>query len=820
MNQFIAIMKEAYWSTLATKLLYFELAGVLLCLLLLTPFTISERVRFEVSDSEVKQGIGSLRYWTTAAQRPNDSAAKSLWQLLPADKQQELLNLTKEEASSGQAGRLNQKTDQAQSSLASALNYLITEIPLWDDPQWEERIENRQTLRLWERRSSLTPDYQKRLNRLLVQEAFRSQLSAPLESNAMLMYGSMEVRSLMTSGMGFEEVVRQWVPFWLDKLFLTVGILLAILVTAPMVPQMLEEGSLYLLLSKPVTRVFLLLSKYIGSGMLIAFVSGTFLTGFWLILGFRFNIWIAEILWCIPLAVVMYLVYYSVTVAVSLIFRNVILSIIGTILFASLCYSLSISRYFYGILVGFERTANVQFVGEHVFRRTAHNHLRQMNESTGTWDPSFMEYPANLPPEIADAFSVVQVVLRAPDPIWLPDKNVIVGETNFFGQSSRTRRMCVARPNVADDFREPKIVGTLPYGTLGFYLDSQSRLLTVTTFGAVYQLNEEGERKLAAAGKGDFTELEKPVEKNTDDDGPSADAEPSEESRTGISVVTAKPTRDTPTMWTPIGMVAYDGPPTAERVVFDPQTGDCLVLGRTTLTRAKRDATGKYQVELTVNLPWEWSVMTRSPICLLGRQLLIPLRSRELVVLDADTLRPVGEYRMPSPGIPLSISGNPAGTQAVVAYSRGDTWVYDAATSTYQQRRFVGDAATSATFKPNGNLLIAHDLDDVSEVDPGTGKIIRAFQAKKGIFRGAFDWGVDPIYKIFPKPNECYRVIEHLANDGNMDSLRFSSSSPDGASHEAMQGPPDDPWAPLRSSVIFATILMIFNVFYFWRQEF
>lgn len=44
MNQFIAIMKESLWSTLATKLLYFEVLGVVLFLIAVSPLSFQEEV--------------------------------------------------------------------------------------------------------------------------------------------------------------------------------------------------------------------------------------------------------------------------------------------------------------------------------------------------------------------------------------------------------------------------------------------------------------------------------------------------------------------------------------------------------------------------------------------------------------------------------------------------------------------------------------------------------------------------------------------------------------------------------------------------------
>ncbi len=839
MNQFIAIMKESLWSTLATKLLYFEVFGVVLILAAVFPFSYKEQVRYLVVRQEVRQPVDTIKVWVATAERPNESIAKTLWEALPAEQQTRLRELNARPATEQLNRNPNQRNRDERDAVINATNYLITETKLWDDPSLADRIDNQQTKRLWEKRATLSDDYLKRLNRMIVQEGLRGQLSVPPESNAMLTYAGMDLYALPISGIGLSELIRLWLPFTLDKLFLTIGVLLAILVTSTAIPQMLEEGSLYLLLSKPQTRLFLLLSKYVGSGLLILIISTLFLSGAWLILGTRFNVWMNEILWCIPLALTIFLVYYSVTVAVGLMFRNVILSIIATILFAGTCYMLSFSRYSYSGLVAFQRTADVQMVGDSIMRRSTHNHAEFFDATTGKWELGLYSLGNDMPPEVFSTVTVIMPSVITTAPTYLADKKLYVGELQTFPPRPDMKRFVVARHGQPQEFSSPHVLGELPFGCLGFWSDEQQRLHAVTSFGTVVRLNDIGQHLLADAAQGKFpapadaggektdekSDVPAVVESVSTEADASEQEEPSEDAGTPTEAIDsnaeATPAEATVLAWLPAGNIAFDTARSLDRIAFDQSRETCYSLGRTTISRAKRGADGNYQLETTVTLPWEWTALNRVPMGLLKGMLLIPLRGRDVVVFDAQTLEPVAELQLPRSGIPLSLSCHEESGLAVVTYANGETWLFDASSKTLTKRHFIRGLATSTTFDPEGRLVVAHGVDDLTIVDVNSGNVVESPRVQKNLIRNIYDWCVEPIYTVFPKPNECYVLIQHLANDGSVDVNRSEEVPAEaGLDVDALSAQTDNPWSPLISSGIFAVVLMLFNCFYFWRQEF
>lgn len=116
------------------------------------------------------------------------------------------------------------------------------------------------------------------------------------------------------------------------------GILLSVLATASLVPRMLEKGVIDLLLSKPVSRPALFLSRYLG-GLLVATVNLVYLVGgLGLILGLKTGIWNGGFLASGLLMALYFACLLGFSVLVGVLSRSTTVSImvVGVIYFVSL----------------------------------------------------------------------------------------------------------------------------------------------------------------------------------------------------------------------------------------------------------------------------------------------------------------------------------------------------------------------------------------------------------------------------------------------------------------------------------------------------
>jgi ABC-type transport system involved in multi-copper enzyme maturation permease subunit len=120
-------------------------------------------------------------------------------------------------------------------------------------------------------------------------------------------------------------------------------IFFSLISTASFIPSMLEKGTIDLLISKPISRPMILLSKYIGA-VLFVFLSMVFLLGsIWLILSLKSGYWDPAFLLSILWLTLAFAVMYSIVVVVGLTTQSTVIAIlVNFFLIFVLCPVLSI----------------------------------------------------------------------------------------------------------------------------------------------------------------------------------------------------------------------------------------------------------------------------------------------------------------------------------------------------------------------------------------------------------------------------------------------------------------------------------------------
>jgi ABC-2 type transport system permease protein len=107
------------------------------------------------------------------------------------------------------------------------------------------------------------------------------------------------------------------------------GLLLAIFSSSSFIPTMLEKGNIDLLLSKPVSRIELILGKYIG-GVLVVLINILFLIlGVWLIISFKFGFWNLSFLSVSIVITFTFAVLYSVIVLFGVLTQGSVLGMMS-----------------------------------------------------------------------------------------------------------------------------------------------------------------------------------------------------------------------------------------------------------------------------------------------------------------------------------------------------------------------------------------------------------------------------------------------------------------------------------------------------------
>ncbi len=107
-----------------------------------------------------------------------------------------------------------------------------------------------------------------------------------------------------------------------------VGVIIAVVVTAGFIPNMLQKGTLDVLLSKPIHRPALIAYKYLG-GLTYVLVNAAYLVGgIWFVTALRSGIWSPGFLAVIPLLTFFFAILYSVSAFFGVVTRNAIVPIL------------------------------------------------------------------------------------------------------------------------------------------------------------------------------------------------------------------------------------------------------------------------------------------------------------------------------------------------------------------------------------------------------------------------------------------------------------------------------------------------------------
>ncbi len=110
-----------------------------------------------------------------------------------------------------------------------------------------------------------------------------------------------------------------------------VAVLLGVIITSFFIPNMLQKGTIDLLLVKPIRRSLLLFFKYIG-GLTFIFLNNAFaILGIWLVLGLRSGIWANWVLLLIPIMTFFFAILYAVSTLTAVLTRSTVTAILVTI---------------------------------------------------------------------------------------------------------------------------------------------------------------------------------------------------------------------------------------------------------------------------------------------------------------------------------------------------------------------------------------------------------------------------------------------------------------------------------------------------------
>jgi len=609
-----------------------------------------------------------------------------------------------------------------------------------------------------------------RFNRLLLEASFPEQIRASSPTSIQILYGMANILDpIPLRGANIRDAVQS-VAAWVMKWFIgAIGIVIAILVTAPIIPQMFDPGSLHLLLSKPISRWLLFLSKFIG-GCAFIMIGATYLIGgLWLILGTRFDVWDTNILLSIPIYLFVFAIYYSVSSLIGIIWRSPIVCIALTIVFWMLCFVIGFGKItFESHIWNKTRLVNVIEAGDNLLVVNEMGITQRWDEDSRTWNQIFLSSDQRDARPVMLMTTSIPREFRTVGPLFDQKQDRLLSATPPFPPG----RMSFNVGAPENDWEATSAIEA-PIGTLAMFREENGDVLVAASMG-LYRL------------VGDPTQESTPVKLlgiTLGSRGPFESASPEE-----------------PVLLTQPAMAT-----------INPTNYELALYTRASITIVRKGDKGQYVVERTHTLDGE----ERQPavIGIGGKTLVVGRDDGRLQILDAVSFEARNELQPEGPNQPRFINASPDGRWFTIVFHNGNLWLYDAESNELKKPRVAGQGDIScATFSLDNQLFVCDQTVRLSRYDLPSMKLERRYSPRLEWLARGYRYGIVPLYSIFPKPGELDKTFQYLLSGKETESGRRSDMV---ASQQSL-----DPWTPLWSSALFTLVMLIASCVYIEWQEF
>ena len=798
---YLAIIKDAFRATIASRVLYVMIGLIVLILAVLAPLHIRETLDWEVS----RQGLETsteeiLKEISDKKDNPRYPIVTRIWSHFSPESQTKFLaaleqakasaattdapnvdatddTRKRDEDSDRRKGKGRRRASslgiENSAELANELNGIMRDRAFYDEAVWKSQILKTEAKDLVaEGVSKLTDVRVARLNRLLMNDAVRS-LPTPNKSSAKLYYAIWHFSAIPseTTRSQILQPVTSMLRFILDKFVLSLGILIAVIVTANMIPETFEPGSLNLLLSKPVYRAGLLISKFVGGTAFIALCGAMLFAGIYFWMGLGLGLWDNATLWSIPLYVVVFAIYFSVSVFVGLLYRSAIVSVVLTGIFWAVCFAVGTANNFLASRAENQQLIWGRNVGGNPYSLNKFSEFMQMKD--GNWQPielgddsmddgeqiglAIIKSSANIPifpfsePITDQKTGQLVCVLTSPmDLPGVPRGQVLISDPN----QSRFRNYRLPSPIAVFD---------TPTGPIVVSNDGRLKRLKLN------QLDLSAPR----VGKG----VEMMKDEYLEDVGP--------DQRVDLRFASR---------------VAYN----KTRNEFAMLSGGVLYIygeqgGQYKLSRQIEIDTGSERKSIMAHVAY-------------GRDhVAVAFGNANVQILDAETLKQVGRFQPESRSPPIIVRADPDSAKIAVLFRNGRLWKWEPNSSVEFKLETTSAQRSISGLSMNGGVMtICHNIDRVSILD-SSGRLTETRAPSGDFFMNLYRYVLKPMYLVFPKPGEFYRLVDYLS------SSRNSKYDPNVDLTEVDEH--KNPWSPLWSGLGFMAFMLGLSSIYFSRLD-
>ncbi len=823
MRPYFAIIKDSFRAALASRVLYVLLLFITLLLLVISPLHIRETLDWQLPT----RGLDNQKIAEMLVERQGqdgEAVMTRIWELLPDDNnlKERVIKIAekgetaevapKAEGRRGNrgGGRPEWTVDlETRQELIDGLNSVIENPKFYIASDWKNRLLRREAKELIDSGYDQLSDIQvRRVNRLLFSSAFSKKLVPPGEDSAIEFCYAIwnPIDPLPMSQQQLSKLLITDLPWYFEKFVLSIGLLIAIIVTANLIPETFEPGSLNLLLSKPISRWGLYVAKFLGGCTFIGICTAYLFFGLWLWLGIGMGTWDRAILLSIPLYILVFAIYFAVSAFVGLVWRSSIVSVILTLVFWAFCFSIGSVYGVFDTKMKNTELASVFPAANEVFATDVLQQVYRWDQSGSAWDlvagvnlsgddqmaVNISSYLAKL--SVVPAFPALG---NSPQPVYDPIHNIVVcSRLNSLGGSSNDNKVSVLREGATESLE----LGKIPSGTIQLF-PSPHGIIAVTSGGEIYRMNSElVQQRLKVSNEAEEVASDEIADGSSDENTISDAVESTEELFVEMGQAEGIRLRNK-------SSISYNRQ-LDEFAIYD--AGFIKVFGLND---------GSYYLKAELALELSFDKKMTAMIAYSGKTIAVAFGNGKVISVNAETMVEENEFQLESRSAIRQIDGSPDGQYIGVLFRNGNLWMLDLEGGQEMRKvNFFGVKGIS-TFDliEDGQVWIGEDIESATLCDLDQGTVVKTLNPSSDLIQSLYRYAIRPAYTICPKPSEFYKVVSHLASSSDTsanENIDLREAERRGNS------PGESPWAPLTSGLVFMFVMLAAGCLVFQAKDY
>ena len=774
MKPYFAVLYDSFQESVRSKVLWILLAAWTLILAALFPLSISQGESYAFTFADIENPRVILDSLAAASAGKGTRSQKAVYSKLDEEFQGILVQ------------RQNNKRRIFTGMLTAAFNKLLSNKELYDKEAWPTADRRKELKPLIEKEKKSAAEVEQ-LNRNLIDLAFPGLTRSASGQATWITYGGLKLGGALPFT---EQLIKPFIESVIFPLVMRLGLgiaamFIAIIITSPMIPDMFQTGSLHLLLSKPLSRNLLFLTKFLGGCIFVAFNIVFLLVGLYLYAGTRLGIWNIGILWCIPLFIFAFMIFYSVSAFVGLIWKNPIICVVITALFWGVCFGVGLIHFYFDFFLHIQpQTQRIYAINDTVMLATQQGRIQFWDEASKTWKTAYGEVDGQ----------------KVMGPVWLEsEKAIYFGRPRFnpfgIGGGQGAKLEFARTPDLADANDKTFSSKIWEDGRMDSGPDLPADPLQIIPWKNTFAvLGESGFYRFNPAGAAQVQER-KPLADMVGRafSGVFGNSSASLPSEAFVELA--------PKDWRLAKPMDVAASPTFQHL---------LTYSRGKVCRWKADQeTLERETELELDLPPE----TVAAIGANDKTCVVCPNGMKPFVIDVETMQvrkqldEMGEITIKQ--IVADNNGN-----LIMLSPDGTVWQFDSLADKAFKPSFAGQGKAHAIhFTKDGQLWVAHSGKKAELWDLAEKSSIRSLRPVSSVAEMIYGYIISPFYEVNPKPAAVNETIEYvLKNPKNM-SLAVDRNDLDAPTIQS------DPWKPIWTNFFFITVMLSISCWYLSRQD-